>query len=49
MPLMTHPPFLISPQVGATYSLQMHYLAYLNDQLHGFYRSSYRDADGTEK
>ncbi|XP_063587806.1 aminopeptidase N-like [Penaeus indicus] len=34
---------------GETYVLSMGFLGYLNDQLHGFYRSTYRDDDGTNK
>nr|XP_053651337.1 aminopeptidase N-like isoform X1 [Cherax quadricarinatus] len=36
-------------QQSHKYVLSMEFLGYLNDQLHGFYRSNYRDADGTEK
>ncbi|XP_071548249.1 aminopeptidase N-like isoform X2 [Panulirus ornatus] len=36
-------------QPGHKYLLSMEFLGYLNDQLHGFYRSSYRDTDGTDK
>ncbi|KAG7172389.1 Aminopeptidase N-like 4, partial [Homarus americanus] len=36
-------------QQGHKYVLSMEFTGYLNDQLHGFYRSTYRDADGTEK
>ncbi|XP_027211487.2 aminopeptidase N [Penaeus vannamei] len=34
---------------GEKYVLSMDFLGYLNDQLHGFYRSTYRDDDGTNK
>ncbi|XP_069977545.1 aminopeptidase N-like [Penaeus vannamei] len=34
---------------GERYTLQMEFLGYLNDQLRGFYRSTYRDDDGTTK
>lgn len=34
---------------GQRYILSMDFEGHLNDQLHGFYRSTYRDADGTEK
>ncbi|XP_050699388.1 aminopeptidase N-like isoform X2 [Eriocheir sinensis] len=34
---------------GQKYILSMAFEGHLNDQLHGFYRSTYRDADGTEK
>lgn len=34
---------------GQKYILSMAFVGHLNDQLHGFYRSTYRDADGTEK
>lgn len=33
---------------GGRYVLSMHFLGLLNDIMKGFYRSSYRDADGTE-
>ncbi|XP_045589686.1 aminopeptidase N isoform X2 [Procambarus clarkii] len=36
-------------QQGHKYILSMEFIGYLNDQLHGFYRSNYRDSDGTEK
>lgn len=34
---------------GKRYTLQMEFLAYLNDQLYGFYRSTYKDVDGNTK
>ncbi|XP_050699391.1 aminopeptidase Ey-like isoform X2 [Eriocheir sinensis] len=34
---------------GGRYVLSMHFLGLLNDLMKGFYRSTYRDADGTEK
>jgi len=34
---------------GERYTLQMEFLGYFNDQLRGFYRSTYRDDDGTTK
>ncbi|XP_068228790.1 aminopeptidase N-like isoform X1 [Palaemon carinicauda] len=34
---------------GQKYILSMHFLGYLNDQLEGFYRSTYKDDDGTDK
>ena len=34
---------------GETYVLAMDFQGYLNDQLHGFYRSSYVAEDGTDK
>ncbi|KAK8402060.1 hypothetical protein O3P69_001270 [Scylla paramamosain] len=34
---------------GEKYVLSMGFEGHLNDQLHGFYRSTYRDSDGTEK
>ncbi|XP_047471569.1 aminopeptidase N-like isoform X2 [Penaeus chinensis] len=34
---------------GERYTLQMEFLGYLNDQLRGFYRSTYKDVDGTAK
>ncbi|XP_027211488.2 aminopeptidase N [Penaeus vannamei] len=36
-------------QQGEKYVLSMEFLGYLNDQLRGFYRSSYKDEDGKEK
>lgn len=36
-------------KVGDKAVLSMDFEGHLNDQLHGFYRSTYRDADGTEK
>ena len=34
---------------GRRYVLSMEFEGYLNDQLHGFYRSSYKDSSGTER
>ncbi|XP_063590564.1 aminopeptidase N-like [Penaeus indicus] len=34
---------------GERYTLQMEFLGYLNDQLRGFYRSTYKDVDGNSK
>ncbi|XP_047471492.1 aminopeptidase N-like [Penaeus chinensis] len=34
---------------GETYTLQMEFLGYLNDQLRGFYRSTYKDNNGEMK
>lgn len=31
------------------YVLSMQFLGYLNDQLRGFYRSTYKDEDGSDK
>ncbi|XP_050688585.1 aminopeptidase N-like isoform X2 [Eriocheir sinensis] len=36
-------------EVGTTYKLSMDFEGYLNDQLAGFYRSSYTDKDGNTK
>ncbi|KAK3860173.1 hypothetical protein Pcinc_033761 [Petrolisthes cinctipes] len=36
-------------QEGYKVVLSMQFEGHLNDQLHGFYRSTYRDADGAEK
>ncbi|XP_037798554.1 aminopeptidase 2-like [Penaeus monodon] len=33
-------------QKGKKYVLAMEFLGYLNDQLRGFYRSTYKNADG---
>ncbi|KAK3857882.1 hypothetical protein Pcinc_035893 [Petrolisthes cinctipes] len=35
-------------QKGNKYTLSMEFIGLLNDQLHGFYRSNYRNANGTE-
>nr|WBG54457.1 aminopeptidase N-like protein [Austinograea rodriguezensis] len=34
---------------GRRYVLSMEFVGYLNDKLHGFYRSSYKDANGMER
>lgn len=34
---------------GKRYVLSMEFLGYLGDNLHGFYRSSYKDENGTER
>ncbi|KAK7027941.1 hypothetical protein SK128_026276 [Halocaridina rubra] len=34
---------------GKKYILSMHYMGYLNDRLEGFYRSTYKHYDGTDK
>ncbi|XP_047472166.1 aminopeptidase N-like [Penaeus chinensis] len=36
-------------QKGKKYILSMEFLGYLNDKLHGFYRSTYMDADGNTR
>ncbi|XP_037773440.1 aminopeptidase N-like [Penaeus monodon] len=36
-------------QKGRKYILSMEFLGYLNDKLHGFYRSTYMDADGNTR
>ncbi|XP_063609327.1 LOW QUALITY PROTEIN: aminopeptidase N-like [Penaeus indicus] len=36
-------------QKGKKYTLSMEFLGYLNDKLHGFYRSTYIDADGNTR
>ncbi|XP_037798468.1 aminopeptidase N-like [Penaeus monodon] len=36
-------------QKGRKYILSMEFLGYLNDKLHGFYRSTYMDADGNAR
>lgn len=34
---------------GKRYKLTMEFQGYLSDNLHGFYRSSYEDGNGTER
>ena len=36
-------------EVGKNYTLSMDFTGYLNDKLHGFYRSVYTDIDGNKK
>lgn len=36
-------------QKGRKYVLSMEFLGYLNDKLHGFYRSTYMDAAGNTR
>ncbi|XP_037798461.1 aminopeptidase N-like [Penaeus monodon] len=36
-------------QKGRKYVLSMEFLGYLNDKLHGFYRSTYKDVDGNPR
>ena len=37
-----------TPATAGTYQLEIDYTGTLNDQLRGFYRSSFKDADGTD-